>query len=80
MDRRELNSYIGLVRDQEMNTHYKEILSKYKIAYLHLGLLHLKKRSEEKTGNFAKKKLGNCKTDIELLENEIDSMEVSYHK
>jgi cob(I)alamin adenosyltransferase len=34
----ELNSYIGLVRDQEMNTHYKETLSKYKIAYLQLGL------------------------------------------
>jgi cob(I)alamin adenosyltransferase len=50
----ELNSYIGLVRDQEMNTHYKDTLQKYKIAYLPLGPYwqHLKKRGE-KTENFA---------------------------
>jgi cob(I)alamin adenosyltransferase len=42
----ELNSYIGLVRDQEMNTHYKDTLAEIQDRFLPLGPYwrHLKKK------------------------------------
>ncbi|MFQ3174952.1 MAG: cob(I)alamin adenosyltransferase, partial [Flavobacterium sp.] len=35
----ELNSYIGLVRDQDMNTHYKEILAEIQDRLFTIGAI-----------------------------------------
>jgi cob(I)alamin adenosyltransferase len=49
----ELNSHIGLIRDQEMNAHYKEILIEIQDRLFTVGAIlatHQKKRSR-KTAN-----------------------------
>jgi cob(I)alamin adenosyltransferase len=65
----ELNSHIGLIRDQEMNAHYKEIL--IEIQDRLYGWCHFsnttRKRSQE-NGELRLKKLGIIESDIELLE------------
>jgi cob(I)alamin adenosyltransferase len=65
----ELNSYVGLVRDQEIDPHYKDILLKIQ-NNLFVAESHLAADKEENI-----KQLPQLKTDdITLLENEIDRM------
>jgi cob(I)alamin adenosyltransferase len=73
----ELNSHIGLIRDQEMNVHYKEILIEIQDRLFTVGAILATPPEKEvmKNGELRLKKLGIVETDIELLENEIDAME-----
>jgi len=75
----ELNSHIGLIRDQEMNQHYKNILIEVQDRLFTVGAVPATKKDKEimKNGELRLKKLGIIEADIELLENEIDSMEDS---
>jgi cob(I)alamin adenosyltransferase len=75
----ELNSYIGLVRDQEINNHYKEILIAIQDRLFTVGAI-LATPPDKETLKNGKPRLNIPKIiedDIELLENEIDSMESS---
>jgi len=73
----ELNSYIGLIRDQEINNHYKEILIEIQDRLFTIGAILATPPEKEvmKNGELRLKKLGITEIDIELLENEIDAME-----
>jgi cob(I)alamin adenosyltransferase len=73
----ELNSYIGLIRDQEINNHYKDILIEIQDRLFTIGAILATPPEKEvmKNGELRLKKLGITETDIELLENEIDAME-----
>jgi cob(I)alamin adenosyltransferase len=73
----ELNSYIGLIRDQEMNVHYKNILIEIQDRLFTVGAILATPVEKEvlKNGELRLKNLGIVPTDIELLENEIDAME-----
>ena len=75
----ELNSYIGLIRDQEMNAHYKEILVEIQDRLFTVGAILATPVEKEllKNGEKRLKNLGLIEYDIELLENEIDAMEDS---
>jgi cob(I)alamin adenosyltransferase len=75
----ELNSYIGLIRDQEMNHHFKEILIEIQDRLFTVGAILATPPEKEvmKNGELRLQKLGIVDTDIELLEKEIDSMEES---
>ncbi len=68
----ELNSYISLIRDQQINQHYKDVLLEIQ-NILFIAESSLASEKEEKTKN-----LPEIKTeDISLLENEIDLMNKS---
>ena len=73
----ELNSYIGLIRDQEMNQHYKETLIEIQDRLFTVGAILATPIDKEimKNGEKRLKNLGIIETDIELLEKEIDTME-----
>ena len=73
----ELNSYIGLIRDQEMNSHYKKILIEIQDRLFTVGAILATPPKKEvlKSGENRLQNLGIIATDIELLENEIDTME-----
>ncbi|MFM2369075.1 MAG: hypothetical protein RL619_1375 [Bacteroidota bacterium] len=73
----ELNSHIGLIRDQQMNSHYKEILIEIQDRLFTVGAILATPPEKEvmKNGELRLKKLGIIESDIELLENEIDAME-----
>lgn len=73
----ELNSYIGLIRDQEMNPHYKNILIEIQDRLFTVGAILATPPEKEvlKSGENRLKNLGIIESDIELLENEIDTME-----
>jgi len=73
----ELNSYIGLIRDQEINSHYKDILIEIQDRLFTIGAILATPPEKEvmKNGELRLKKLGIAETDIELLEKEIDAME-----
>lgn len=73
----ELNSYIGLIRDQEIDSHYKNILIEIQDRLFTVGAILATPPEKEvlKNGELRLKKLGIIETDIELLENEIDTME-----
>lgn len=73
----ELNSYIGLVRDQDMNVHYKVTLAEIQDRLFTIGAILATPQEKEvlKSGELRLKNLGIVETDIELLENEIDNME-----
>ncbi|WP_348800347.1 cob(I)yrinic acid a,c-diamide adenosyltransferase [Flavobacterium adhaerens] len=75
----ELNSYIGLVRDQEIHNHYKEILIEIQDRLFTVGAILATPPEKEimKNGELRLKNLGITETDITLLENEIDQMEES---
>ena len=75
----ELNSYIGLVRDQEMNQHYKNILIEVQDRLFTVGAILATPQEKEvmKNGELRLQKLGIIESDIELLETEIDTMEDS---
>ena len=73
----ELNSYIGLIRDQEMDLHYKKILIEIQDRLFTCGAILATPSEKEvlKSGELRLKKLGILESDIELLESEIDTME-----
>ena len=73
----ELNSHIGLIRDQEMNQHYKDILIEIQDRLFTVGAILATPIDKEvmKNGEKRLKNLGIIETDIELLEKEIDDME-----
>ena len=73
----ELNSYIGLIRDQEIDSHYKKILIEIQDRLFTVGAILATPPEKEvkKNGELRLQKLGITESDIELLENEIDTME-----
>jgi cob(I)alamin adenosyltransferase len=75
----ELNSYIGLIRDQEMNQHYKNILIEIQDRLFTVGAILATPPEKEvlKNGEKRLQNLGIIESDIKLLENEIDTMEDS---
>ncbi len=75
----ELNSHIGLIRDQDMNTHYKEILIEVQDRLFTVGAILATPPEKEtlKNGEKRLQNLGILESDIEFLENEIDCMEES---
>ncbi len=75
----ELNSYIGLIRDQEINQHYKDILIEIQDRLFTVGAILATPPEKEvlKNGQKRLQNLGIIESDIELLEKEIDTMEAS---
>lgn len=73
----ELNSHIGLIRDQEINLHYKKILERIQDRLFTVGAILATPPEKELLKN-GKERLNIPKVseaDIELLENEIDNMD-----
>ncbi|MBE0391213.1 MULTISPECIES: cob(I)yrinic acid a,c-diamide adenosyltransferase [unclassified Flavobacterium] len=75
----ELNSHIGLIRDQDMDAHYKTILIEIQDRLFTVGAILATPPEKEvmKNGELRLQKLGIEESDIELLENEIDNMEAA---
>lgn len=73
----ELNSHIGLIRDQEINQLYKNVLVEVQDRLFTVGAILATPPEKEilKNGEKRLQNLGIQETDIEFLENEIDSME-----
>lgn len=73
----ELNSYIGLIRDQEIDSHYKDILIEIQDRLFTAGALLATPEDKTvlKNGENRLQNLGIIDSDIELLEKEIDTME-----
>ncbi|WP_339834458.1 cob(I)yrinic acid a,c-diamide adenosyltransferase [uncultured Flavobacterium sp.] len=75
----ELNSYIGLIRDQEIDSHYKTVLAEVQDRLFTVGAILATPPEKEllKNGQPRLQNLGLVETDIEFLEKEIDTMEES---
>lgn len=75
----ELNSFLGLIRDQDMDQHYKSILMEIQDRLFTLGALLATPadKVQLKNGERRLKNLGISASDSELLEKEIDRMEES---
>ena len=75
----ELNSHIGLIRDQEINSHYKDVLIEVQDRLFTVGAILATPPEKEtlKNGEKRLQNLGILETDIEYLEKEIDAMEDS---
>ena len=75
----ELNSHIGLIRDQEMNQLYKEVLIEVQDRLFTVGAILATPPEKEtlKNGQKRLQNLGIQDSDIEYLENQIDAMEES---
>ena len=73
----ELNSYIGLIRDQDFNSHYKDILIEIQDRLFTVGAILATPPEKEvmKNGEKRLQNLGILESDIELLENDMDRME-----
>ena len=73
----ELNSYIGLIRDQDIDAHYQTVLIEIQDRLFTVGAILATPPEKEILANGEKrlKNLGIVDADLELLENEIDSME-----
>ncbi len=73
----ELNSYVGLIRDQQIDKHYKDILIEIQDRLFTIGAILATPPEKEvmKNGTLRLQNLGLNERDVELLENEIDSME-----
>lgn len=73
----ELNSHLGLIRDQEINSHYKKILIEIQDRLFTVGAILATPPEKEvlKSGENRLQNLGIKESDIELLEKEIDTME-----
>ena len=73
----ELNSHIGLIRDQDFNAHYKDILFEIQDRLFTVGAILATPPEKEvlKNGEKRLQNLGIIESDIELLEKEIDAME-----
>ncbi len=75
----ELNSHIGLIRDQEINPHYKDVLIEIQDRLFTVGAILATPPEKEtlKSGEKRLQNLGIKESDIEFLEQEIDKMEES---
>jgi cob(I)alamin adenosyltransferase len=75
----ELNSHIGLIRDQKMNVLYKNVLIEIQDRLFTVGAILATPPEKEtlKNGQPRLQKLGIIESDVELLEKEIDTMEDS---
>lgn len=75
----ELNSHIGLIRDQEINPIYKEVLIEVQDRLFTVGAILATPPEKEtlKNGQKRLQNLGIQESDIEYLENQIDAMEES---
>jgi len=73
----ELNSYIGLIRDQAINPLYKNVLIEVQDRLFTVGAILATPPEKEvlKNGEKRLQNLGITESDIEYLENEIDAME-----
>ena len=73
----ELNSHIGLIRDQDINPLYKNVLIEVQDRLFTLGAILATPPEKEvlKNGEKRLQNLGIVETDIEYLEKEIDTME-----
>ncbi|MDP5027912.1 MAG: cob(I)yrinic acid a,c-diamide adenosyltransferase [Flavobacterium sp.] len=73
----ELNSHIGLIRDQEMSDLYKNVLIEVQDRLFTVGAILATPPEKEtlKNGQPRLQNLGIIESDIEFLENEIDTME-----
>ncbi|WP_130735558.1 cob(I)yrinic acid a,c-diamide adenosyltransferase [Flavobacterium sp. J27] len=73
----ELNSHIGLIRDQNINAHYKNVLIEIQDRLFTLGAILATPPEKEilKNGQPRLQQLGIIESDIEYLEKEIDAME-----
>ncbi|WP_338409485.1 cob(I)yrinic acid a,c-diamide adenosyltransferase [uncultured Flavobacterium sp.] len=73
----ELNSHIGLIRDQEINGAYKDVLAEIQDRLFTVGAILATPPEKEtlKNGQPRLQNLGLLITDIEFLEKEIDTME-----
>ncbi|RXR18379.1 cob(I)yrinic acid a,c-diamide adenosyltransferase [Flavobacterium amnicola] len=73
----ELNSYIGLIRDQEINPLYKNVLIEVQDRLFTVGAILATPPEKEvlKNGEKRLQNLGITEADIEYLEKEIDTME-----
>lgn len=73
----ELNSWIGLIRDQDFPAIYKNVLIRIQDRLFTVGALLATPPEKEvmKNGERRLKNLGISEADIELLEREIDRME-----
>jgi cob(I)alamin adenosyltransferase len=73
----ELNSHIGLIRDQDINPLYKNVLIEVQDRLFTLGAVLATPPEKEvlKNGQKRLQNLGISETDINYLENEIDAME-----
>ncbi len=75
----ELNSHIGLIRDQEISIHYKTVLAEIQDRLFTVGAILATPPEKEtlKNGQPRLQNLGLVTSDIEFLEKEIDTMEES---
>ena len=73
----ELNSHIGLIRDQEINIQYKNVLIEVQDRLFTVGAILATPPEKEllKSGEKRLQNLGISESDIEFLEKEIDNME-----
>ena len=73
----ELNSHIGLIRDQDMSDLYKNVLIEVQDRLFTVGAILATPPEKEtmKNGQPRLQNLGIVESDIEFLENEIDIME-----
>lgn len=73
----ELNSHIGLIRDQDINPLYKNVLIEVQDRLFTLGAILATPPEKEvlKNGEKRLQNLGIVESDIEYLEKEIDTME-----
>jgi cob(I)alamin adenosyltransferase len=73
----ELNSHIGLIRDQDINFSYKEVLIEVQDRLFTVGAILATPPEKEKlkNGQARLQNLGIIASDIEYLENQIDQME-----
>lgn len=73
----ELNSHIGLIRDQDMSDLYKNVLIEVQDRLFTVGAILATPPEKEtmKNGQPRLQNLGIVESDIEFLENEIDTME-----
>lgn len=75
----ELNSHIGLIRDQAINPVYKNVLIEIQDRLFTVGAILATPPEKEtlKSGEKRLKNLGIIESDIEFLETQIDTMEES---
>jgi cob(I)alamin adenosyltransferase len=73
----ELNSHIGLIRDQEFNPHYKSVLIEIQDRLFTVGAILATPPEKQimKNGEKRLQNLGIVESDIDFLEKEIDTME-----
>lgn len=73
----ELNSHIGLIRDQDIKALYKNVLIEVQDRLFTVGAILATPPEKEimKNGQPRLQNLGIVESDIEFLENEIDTME-----